>query len=475
MNHGSRNEARRLLGIFRFSQARTFAASLACLAVAATGAFLPEYPGLDPAAARALFVLLFAAGMWVSEAIPAFATSLVAIGLLIALLGRPNGVFATGPDDWEIFIAPWGSPLIWLFFGGFCLAASAEKTGLDRWLAARALALFGKKPAMVLMGVMLVTAVLSMFISNTATATLVLAMMTPLFAARDSHDKFSRALALGVAMAANLGGMGTVIGTPPNAIAAGLLSESTPVDFAQWMMLAVPPAATLLALAWLYLIVAYLGKTGFIEDDDAQLRTQVATDPVPKHRQINVVAVFTVTVGLWITSPWHGLPTALVSLVPITALTATGILTADDIRKLPWDILLLIAGGLALGVALDQTGLATWAVERLPLDGWAQVSMAIGFGYVAIVMSNLMSNTATANLLLPITIAVFQQTGGESRLAVPIALASSAAMCLPISTPPNAIVYGSGKISTVELIWAGLLIGIVTPPLVVGWCWLMLG
>ena len=111
----------------------------------------------------------------------------------------------------------------------------------------------------------------------------------------------------------------------------------------------------------------------------------------------------------------------------------------------------------------------------MPLDGWAQVSMAIGFGYVAIVMSNLMSNTATANLLLPITIAVFQQTGGESRLAVPIALASSAAMCLPISTPPNAIVYGSGKISTVELIWAGLLIGIVTPPLVVGWCWLMLG
>ena len=477
MLHGSRNDARRLLGVFRFSQARTIAATVVCLALALAAAFLPEYEGLSPAGRRALFVLLFSAGMWITEAIPAFATSLMAIGLLIVTLGRPGDVFANGPKDWEVFIEPWGSPLIWLFFGGFCLAASAEKTGLDRWLAARALGAFAQKPAMLLMGVMLVTAGLSMFISNTATATLVLAMLTPLFASRDADDPLPKALALGVAFAANLGGMGTIIGSPPNAIAAGLLDDVAPVDFAQWMIIAVPPATALMVIAWGYVVTVYLGlgESAFVESDEVLFQAERAANPIPRWRQMAVVGTFTVTVGLWITSPWHGLPTTLVSFVPITVLTATGTLTGEDIRRLPWDILLLITGGLSLGVAMEETGLAAWAVDQLPIYGWAPVLMALAFAYATVVMSNLMSNTATANLVLPIAIAVLESTAGaDVRLAVPVALAASAAMCLPISTPPNAIVYGSGHVKAKDLIGGGVLVGLLAVPLVLLWARLVL-
>lgn len=477
MNSSSRRDAKRVLGRVLFSQGRTLISILFCIVAASLGAFWPEYEGLGDAGRRALFVLLFSAGMWVTEAIPAFATSLLAIGLLIAMLGRPDGVFAHDPKDWEMFIEPWGSALIWLFFGGFCLAAAAEKTGLDRWLAARSLALFGQRPAMLLMGVMLVTAVLSMFISNTATATLVLAMMTPLFASLPEGHSTPKALGLGVAFAANLGGMGTIIGTPPNAIASGLLDEhGAAVDFAQWMVLAVPPAVLLLGVAWGYLSLVYLGRGAFTQSETPLFQAERASDPIPRWRQVVTITTFAVTVGLWITSPFHPLPTTLVSLVPIIALTATGILAPEDIRKLPWDILLLITGGLSLGVAMKETGLAEWAVEQLPLEGWSAVMMAIAFGYTAVVMSNLMSNTATANLVMPIAIAVLAATPEpDLKYAVPIALAASTAMCLPISTPPNAIVYGAGRVRSIDLVGGGLLIGLIGTPVAVYWVSFVLG
>ncbi len=468
MFHGSRNDAMRMLGLFKFSQFRTLVATLSCLAIASAVAFYPEYEGLSDEGHRALFILVFAAGMWISEAIPAFATSLLVIGLLIALLGSPRESHL-GNHDWEMFIQPWGSSLIWLFFGGFCLAESASKTGLDRWLAARAIGKFGNRPAMVLIGVMIVTAVLSMFVSNTATATLVLAMLTPLVANLPPDAKTSKALMLGVAFAANLGGMGTIIGTPPNAIAAGLLTGDDAINFAQWMLLAVPPAILLLTIAWAFLTTLYLGKHAFKHVESLAFHVERAVNPIPQHKQLTVIATFVVTVGLWITSPLHNLPTTVVSFIPITVLTGTGILNSKDIRNLPWDILLLITGGLALGVGMKHTGLATWTVDQLPLDGWSPYLMVLGFAYTTIVMSNLMSNTATANLILPIAIAVLVNTGNEVGLAVPIALAASAAMCLPISTPPNAIVYSSGHVKTPDLLISGLLVGIVTPPIVVAW------
>jgi len=415
--------------------------------------------------------------MWVSEAIPAFATSLLAIGLLIVLLGKPGGGFASDPHDWEMFIQPWGSPLIWLFFGGFCLAAGAERTGLDRWLALRAMGLFGASPAMVLLGVMLTTAVLSMFISNTATATLMLAVLGPLLASRPPADPFPKSLLLGVAFAANLGGMGTIIGSPPNAIAAGLLTAAAaPVDFARWMVLGAPPALALLAISWAFLIVRYQGRGAFEPLQNLVLGEE-AQAAVPPLRRWIVVLTFSATVLLWITSPMTGLPTTVVSLLPICMFTGTAILSSDDIRQLPWDILLLITGGLSLGVAVQATGLANWMVGKIPTEDLPVLLLVAGFGGLTVLLSNLMSNTATAGIVLPLAVATIATQGeppGDPRLLVPIALCASLAMGLPISTPPNAIVYSTRRLGSFDLLAGGLLVGVVGPVVVTAWCLLAL-
>ncbi|MEM6328855.1 MAG: DASS family sodium-coupled anion symporter [Planctomycetota bacterium] len=472
MQNDSRNESLRLLGLFEFSQLRSLGLTAACAAAAALASQVPAYDGLSEAGRRALGVLVFCALMWVSEAIPAFATSLLAIGLLIALLGRPGGVFATGETDWQVFIQPWGSPLIWLFFGGFCLATGAGRTGLDRWMARRAMALFGTAPALVLLGAMLITSVLSMFVSNTATATLMVAVLGPLVAVRGGDDRLPKALLLGVAFAANIGGMGTIIGTPPNAIAAGALSAAgTPIDFARWMVIGAPPAFALLALSWGYLIAAYLGRAAFRPLGAFSLGDEPSA-AAPLLRQAVVVGTFTTTVVLWMTSPLSGLPTTVVSFVPICVLTATGILTADDMRRLPWDILLLIAGGLSLGVAVDRTGLADWVVGRLPTGGVSPWLLVLGFGYLTMALSNLISNTATANIVLPLATAALAST--DARLAAPIALCASLAMCLPISTPPNAIVYSTRVLGSRDLLAGGLLLGLLGPVVVMAWCRLAL-
>ena len=469
MNEDTRRQARQHLQNVRFSQMKVLVKLALCATVSSATALLPAHPGLEPGGRWALFILVLCAAMWVTEAIPAFATSLVAIGLMIAILGQPGGAFAESPTDWEIFIRPWGSPLIWLFFGGFCLAAGAQRTGLDWWMSLCALSWFGAKPAMVLLGVMLTTAVLSMFMSNTATATLMLAALAPALAARPLEDRLSRGLLLGIAFAGNIGGMGTIIGTPPNAIAAGVLARAgAPIDFARWMLVATPPALVLLAVAWTYLVLRYFGRDAFTPMNDFAPVVKAAPAGVPPMRQILVIATFAITILLWMTSPLTGVPTTVVSFVPICTLTATGILSSDDMRSLPWDILLLITGGLALGVAIDETGLAAWVVAQIPTAGFVAWALVLTFGYVTLILSNLMSNTAAANLVLPLAVAFF--AADDVQVVIPIALCASLAMCLPISTPPNAIVYGSRRLSSFDLLAGGFIVAIVGPVFVTSWC-----
>ena len=397
---------------------------------------------------------------------PAFAVSLLAIGLELAILGRTDGVYDEGSQDWQRFIATWGSPLIWLFFGGFVLAQAAEETGLDRRMATSVLGRLGQRPAVLLLGVMGITAVLSMFISNTATATLMLAVLSPLFVKGNSEGHFTKALLMGVAFAANIGGMGTVIGSPPNAIAVGELLDVSPVNFADWMFYAIPPVIVLLGLAWCYLLLRYFGKGAFTPLEGTLLtdRLDIQISPI---RQINVVVIFAVTIGMWITNPWHGVPTTVISFVPICIFTATGILGPDDIRKLPWDVLLLIAGGLSLGVAIADTGLSTWVVQQLPLEGLSPWVVVLAFCYLIVLLSNLMSNTAAANMILPLAMAVVAKSNPQ--MVIPIALSASAAMCLPISTPPNAIVFGTRRLATTDLLVGGILLGMIAPLIVTGW------
>lgn len=464
----TRAASKRMLHLYVLSPMRAFRTFLLCALIAGAVAYLPAWPDLEPAAQRALFILIFAATLWMTEAIPAFAVSLLVIALEIALLGRPGGVWAEGPNDWEIFIQPWASPLLWLFFAGFVLAAGAVKTGLDRTMALAVLSRIPPRPRWILLAVMAITFVFSMFMSNTATAAMMVAVVAPLVATLDKDNPFARGLLLGVAFAASLGGMGTLIGTPPNAIAAGALRDSGDITFAAWIGAGLPVGLALAVLVWLYLLARYPSPQRTIDFSALRSAAQDA-EAVADWQEALVPLVFTITIGLWLTTSFHGIPSTVISFVPITAFVVAGVLDNDDIRRLPWDVLLLLAGGLALGVGVSETGLAQWLVERFPVERLPLWAMALALAYLALWLSNFMSNTAAANILVPLGIA-FAASATQAELVVPIALAASAAMLLPITTPPNAIAYSAGRLATRDFTIVGIAIGIVAPPLIVLWC-----
>ncbi len=463
----TRREIRRLVGRLEFNSQRALKKTMPCLIVASLIAFLPNYSGLNPAAQWTLFILIFAAGLWITEAMPAFAVALVVIALEIAILGRVNGVFATGEKDWEIFVQPWSSPLIWLFFGGFILAAAATKTRLDRWLVRNVLARFGTHPPFVLFGLMSITFTFSMFMSNTATAAMMLAVITPVIAKLDKDDPFIKAILIGIPFSANLGGMGTIIGSPPNAIAAGAIADIYPINFAEWMLAGLPPAIILGAITWFYVLKRYPSKKGNIDLSEL-LDDSYQSAVLPLWKKLVVMFVFIITILLWLTTPLHGIPTSVISFIPITVFATVRVICVSDIRQLPWDVLLLMTGGLSLGVAVSKTGLAVWMVGELQLSTGAVIVLAFVFSYFATIISNFMSNTAAANIIIPIGLAA--AVGFEPQVVVPIALGASAAMCMPISTPPNALAYASGKIEIKDFISGGLIIGILAPLISVLWC-----
>ena len=470
----TRRAARRFLATAEFDDVGALLRVLACLAVAASVAFLPAWPELDPAARRCLFVLVLAAGLWATEAIPAFAVAFLVIGLSILLLGRPDGVFvaADDPDRWQIFIAPFASPLIWLFLAGFILAEAAARTGLDRTLAGLVFQAAGSSATAVLVAAMGITFVLSMFMSNTATAAMMIAVVAPLLRTITPGHPFRPALPLGIAVAANLGGMGTLVGTPPNAIAAGFITRAgTELSFLDWMLLGVPPALLLAGGLGAFLLFRYRAA-GLSLDRSALLAAQQAGPRAPAWQRAVVVAVFSITLLLWMFGP---APAAVVAFVPITVLSVTGVIGVAEIRQLRWDVLILMAGGLTLGVVVSETGLAGWLVDGLPLQGLGLIGAALAFALMTATLSNFMSNTAAANILVPLgAAAAMGFSAAPGILPVIIALSASTAMCLPIATPPNAIAYATGEINARSFLAPGLLLATVTPLVTVPWVsWLL--
>ncbi|BCX46442.1 di- and tricarboxylate transporter [Haloferula helveola] len=471
MSLDTRAQSFRLLGHFDRGELASILKTLGCAALAAAVVWGPGWLGSDlyadlsPGGQAALGIMVFAAGLWVTEAMPAFAVALLVIGLQIAILGNPGGVWAPADskDAWTLFVKPWSSPTMWLFFGGFVLAHACSKTQLDRWMAGHLLGRFVGRPPLLVLGVMAVTFVFSMFMSNTATAAMMVAVTAPVIAGLPEGSRLGRGVVIAVALAANLGGIGTIIGTPPNAIAAGQLADGQKIDFMRWMMIALPPALVLAALGygvvWWRWIRGEKGIEGSldsaIEGDDRQFR----------HRLI-VMLVFAITVGLWMSESVLGIPSPVVSFVPIVVFAVTGVIGATDMRQLPWDVLLLLAGGLSLGVGVKETGLAAWLADQVP-NTLPPLAIAAVFCFVGLVLSNLMSNTAAAALLVPLGASLV--AAEDSRIVIlSVAIGCSAAMALPISTPPNAIAYGSGRISSRDFLVPGLVVGLLTP-LVVLW------
>jgi solute carrier family 13 (sodium-dependent dicarboxylate transporter), member 2/3/5 len=417
---------------------------------------LLDVPGLDPAGERMLAIFLLAIVFWVTEAIPLVGTAVLVILLQVLLLSEQ----AIVPGGEEVLtsasvFAALADPVIVLFLGGFLIADGAAKFGLDRNLAAVLMRPFAGDARRTVLGLMLITALLSMFVSNTATTATMFAVVIPILVALPA-GKARTGLALSIPVAANVGGLGTPVGSPPNAIALGQLTAmGEQVSFLGWMLLAVPLMLVVLLFAWWLLTRRYI-PVGLPVDLDLT----ADFDRSPAARLFYVIAAG--TVALWLTEPLHGISSSTVGFLPVVALLATQVMSGDDLKALQWPVLWLVAGGIALGAGIGASGLDVWllglvAWETFPVTAVVALLAVVGLG-----LSTVISNSATANLVVPLAISLATGIGTDpTAIAVVVALACSLAMALPISTPPNAIAYATGEVPTKDMASSGIVIGVV--------------
>ena len=430
---------------------------------------------LNPLEIRVIGVFVMAALFWILQPFPIWSTSMLVIVLMIVTMSdsalAPFRVDGVTMISHKSIMATFANPIIMLFLGGFFLAAAATKYKMDLNLARVLLKPFGKNPKFVLLGLMLITAVFSMFMSNTATAAMMLAILAPVLKLFDEDDRGKAAFALAIPLGANIGGMGTPIGTPPNAIALGALNDAVargdlvanPVSFGQWMAFGIPYVIILMVIAWLLLLKIYPIK---MKEMVLNIEGAGKFDTSPK--AIIVYITFVVCVLLWVTGKGvHGINDNAIAMIPMAVFALTGVITKKDLNAMSWDVLWLVAGGFALGVGLNATGLAAHLIKTIPFASWSPLALMIGCGIICLFMANFMSHTSTATLLVPILCAVgiacqdnLVGLGGVTALLVSVAFASSLGMSLPISTPPNALAHATGYTDTNGMAKTGIVMGL---------------
>ncbi len=439
--------------------------------------------GLTSVQQRTIALFAFAALMWIVEAVPNWVTSLLTMVLLLLTVSDKGLAFSMVQDGSTYvpassIMAAFADPVIMLFLGGFVLALVASKYGIDMTLARLLLRPFGSRPQFVLLGFLVVIALFSMFMSNTATAAMFLTFLAPVLASLPEGDKGKIGLALSIPIAANLGGMGTPIGTPPNATAVGILAQhGIHVAFTDWAVRMMPFVFLMILFAWgvLVLLFPFKEKEIHIKIDDAANAHQ-------GWRKYVAWGVFLLTIVLWMTEQWTGLNASVVALIPLAVYSATGVFEEQDIRKLDWSVLWLVAGGFALGTALDKTGLAVTLVQSVNFSAMNVIWVLVVASAICYGLSNFISNSATAALLIPILVVIgegllhssaadsFIAIGGQQALCTFVAAAASLAMVLPISTPPNAMAASTKLVRTGDMAKTGLIIGLAG--LVLGYFWL---
>ena len=426
---------------------------------------------------RVISIFAFAVLMWILEAIPSWATSMLVVVFLLVTCSDGGLSFLTKGADaavigttikYKSLMACFADPIIMLFIGGFVLAIAATKSGLDSVLAKALLKPFGTQSKFVLLGFLLVTAIFSMFLSNTATAAMMLTFLTPVLKALPADGKGKIALAMAIPVAANIGGMGTPIGTPPNAIALKALNTSVEdgglgmnIGFGDWMMFMLPFTLVVIFIGWFLLVKMFPFKAKTIQLD-------IKGENKKDWRSTLVKITFAVTILLWMTDKLTGLNANVVAMIPVGVFCATGVITRNDLSEINWSVLWMVAGGFALGVALNESGLAAHMINSIPFDTWPALLVIIGSGLICYLLSNFISNTATAALLVPILAVVgkgmgdsLTALGGVSALLIGIAISASLAMILPISTPPNALSHATGMIEQKDMVKTGVIMGII--------------
>jgi len=361
-------------------------------------------PSFSDSQVYVLFLLFFVIGLWLTEAIPPFAVSLFIIAYLVFAMGNKH--INSAPENIEKYAQTFSSNVIWLMLGGFFLAAAMTKTKLDESLFRLTLKMSGTNPRNLLIVLMFTTMLASMLMSNTATTAMVIAAVTPLLVSMGKKSAIAKALLLGIPMAATIGGMGTIIGTPANAIAAGALEhEGIAIGFIDWMKFGAPISLLLTAISCFVLIRMFIRDTAPISLEFFNKREADFTRSMMRQRKI-VLVVILVTIMLWLTTAIHGLTVASICAVPLVFLTLLGVLNGKDIQGLPWDTLLLVAGGLSLGLALEQSGLLNYYAQKLISKEINSTLLIFIFGFLTMFVSNIMSNTAASTVMIPLGMAI---------------------------------------------------------------------
>jgi solute carrier family 13 (sodium-dependent dicarboxylate transporter), member 2/3/5 len=416
---------------------------------------------------RVIALFALAALFWILEPIPIYATSILLITLELLLISDSSLSFLINQESenfgmamsYQEIMATFASPVILLFLGGFFLAIAATKYRLDQNIAGVLLKNFGEKPKWVLLGLMSITSVFSMFMSNTATTAMMLSILIPVLKVFPPQDKARTAFVLGVPVAANLGGIGTPIGSPPNAIALKFLPDAD-LTFGKWMAFGVPVVIVMLTIAWLILIFLFRSPT-------KQIKLSLPVNFLKTRKAMLVYITFIVTIALWLFDFVHGMNSYVVAMIPVTVFLSTGIINKEDLKLISWDVLWLVSGGIALGLALDKTGLAKALISSIPFESFHPYALFIMIVLIGLLMANFMSNTATANLLLPLLASIgtavsgLESIGGSELIIIGTTLCISCAMSMPISTPPNALAHATGQINTKDMARVGVIIGLV--------------
>ena len=435
---------------------------------------------LDPAAQSVAALATLMAVWWATEATDVAATALV------PLLWLP----IAGVSGFRDTAMSYAHPIVFLFMGGFAVALAIERSGLHVRIALRLLLAAGTQPGALVASTLGVAALLSMWVSNTSTALMLLPVVVSIAAlvgapegdamphsASQADTRFSTALLLALAYGATLGGVATLIGTPPNALLAAFMQDQygIAVGFAEWMVVGVPLLLVMLPVTW-WILVRQAGLGARARGPDAVregLQTRLrALGPISVAER-RMAIVFALLVAAWL------LRKPLVELTGATAVTDSGIAVAamlavlvlpsgrapgdtllrwHDTERLPWGVLILFGGGLALAAAMTASGLTAWMGDRLaPLAVFGPVPLLLATVALVVFLTELTSNTATAATFLPVAGAMsLSLEASAMALAAPVALAASFAFMLPVATPPNAVVYGSGEVEMRSMIRAGL-------------------
>ncbi|MBB3191844.1 SLC13 family permease [Halomonas cerina] len=433
----------------------------------------PAPAGMPDAAWACVGLALLMATWWSTEAIPIPATALLPLALVPALgIGGMNETAAS-----------YANPIIYLFLGGFLLGIAMQRWNLHRRIALLVLRVVGQQPRRQIGGFMIATGFLSMWVSNTATAIMMLPIGMSVISLLEGSDptelkRYATALLLAIAYSASIGGIATLIGTPPNALLAGYLADSRGIDlgFAQWMLIGLPISMVMMAGAWWWLT-----RRGFAlasgEDSTTLIQNELATLGPTSTAERRVGTIFLLAALAWVIRPllndagldWlsdTGIAiTAGIALFLVPAGRAPGerLIDWDDARELPWGILLLFGGGLALAGAISRSGLAEWIAEQLGVFSvfplLALIAMVV---LVIIFLTEVTSNTATAAAFLPLLGALALSLDISPLLiTVPAAIAASCAFMMPVATPPNAIVFATGHLKIQSMIRAGFALNLL--------------